>query len=516
MPHPLLLYSVVTLSGACVLAIEILGTRILGPYYGVSLFLWSALITVTLAALSVGYAVGGRWADKGPTMQRLAWTLLLAGLWTMAIPWVKRPLLDLAMGWGLRTSVIVVSMILFGPPLLLLGIVSPYAVRLRAESLEKVGRTAGNLYAVSTLASVVSAVATGFWLIPNVGVQRLILGIGAVLIAAAALAAFGGRGLRRGGLAAAIVGAMGLLSVLAPVGASARTERVVFDGQSAYAQIRVLDREYVRYLVLDGGLHSSLDIEDGGTWHAYACVLDLTKSYFDEPGRLLLVGLGGGSVAASYARDGWQVDAVEIDALVAEVARDYFDLKPEMANISLMDGRRFLQECTTNYDLIVFDAFGSSSIPFHLITQEVFALAKSKLTAQGIFAINLEAVGWEHPLVLSVARTMRTSFEHVLALPIPEPPTTLGNVILLAMDRDDVDRPEASLEHPSDHLADNVDHFRTVERFHAWNNRFEPTAEGALLLTDDRNPADLWAEEINRVARRQLIEEFFSQDERSW
>jgi hypothetical protein len=111
---------------------------------------------------------------------------------------------------------------------------------------------------------------------------------------------------------------------------------------------------------------------------------------------------------------------------------------------------------------------------------------------------------------------MRTSFHNVIALPIPEPPTSLGNIVLLAMDREDVDRPEASLEHPSDHLADSVDHFRTVERFHAWNNRFEPEAEGAQLLTDDRNPADLWAEEINRVARHQLIREFFQKDEWSW
>jgi spermidine synthase len=516
MPHPLLLYTVVTLSGGCVLALEILGTRILGPYYGVSLFLWSALITVTLAALSVGYAVGGRWADKGPTMQRLAVTLLLAGLWTMLIPWVKRPLLDLAVGLGLRTSVILVSTILFGPPLLLLGIVSPYAVRLRAQSLESVGRTAGNLYAVSTLASVLSAVATGFWLIPNVGIQRLTMGIGAVLIAAAALAAFGGRGTRRSALAAAIAIGMALLTAFGPVSASARSERVVFHGQSAYAQIRVLDREDVRYLVLDGGLHSSFDFADGGSWHPYACVLDLAKHYFDAPGRMLLVGLGGGSVAASYARDGWTVDAVEIDALVAQVAREYFDLEPELANVILMDGRRFLQESQTEYDLIVFDAFGSSSIPFHLITREVFALVESRLSAGGVFAINLEAVGWRHPLVLSVAHTMRTSFQNVIALPIPEPPTSLGNVVLLAMNREDVDRPETLLEHPSDHLADSADHFRTVERFHAWNNRFEPEVDAGQLLTDDRNPADLWAEEINRVARHQLIREFFEKDEWSW
>ena len=132
------LYLSVSLSGASVLAIEILGTRILGPFYGVSLFLWSALITVTLAALSAGYALGGRWADKGATYPRLSSLLAGAGLWLIAVPWMRNPLLHLAEPFGLRFAALVAALALFFVPLMLLGMVSPYAIKLRASSLEDI------------------------------------------------------------------------------------------------------------------------------------------------------------------------------------------------------------------------------------------------------------------------------------------------------------------------------------------------------------------------------------------
>src|SRR5436190_16796373 len=124
------LFLVVSLSGASVLVLEILGTRILGPFYGVSLYLWSALISVTLAALSVGYWVGGRLADRRPEAGFLGRLVLFAGLWTAAIPWLRQPLLAATESWGLRVAVLVTALVLFGPPLTLLGMVSPFAIRL--------------------------------------------------------------------------------------------------------------------------------------------------------------------------------------------------------------------------------------------------------------------------------------------------------------------------------------------------------------------------------------------------
>jgi spermidine synthase len=498
------LYGIVFVSGASVLAIEILGTRILGPFYGVSLFLWSALITVTLAALSAGYAVGGWWADRGPTLRRLSSLLAGAGVWVLLVPLLRGPLLSLVEPLGLRAAVLLAAFFLFAPPLFLLGMVSPYAIRLKVAGLEEVGRTAGGLYAVSTLASVLAALVTGFFLIPSIGVSRITLSIGVVLVAAA----LPGLRVRGGGAAAVgvlIVGALAAWKV--PAGSADPGRGLLAVRQSPYGEIRVLDDAGRRYLLIDGGAHTVVDRESGASMHPYVEVFEVAKFFFEKPGRLLLVGLGGGSVVKNFSGDDWQVDAVEIDPVVMEVAREYFDLRPDQADVHHVDGRLFLSRKGESYDLILLDAFGSSSIPFHLVTREAFELAANRLSPDGVLAINVEAVGWHDVLVRSVAATLREHFDRVVALPTAEPPNTLGNVVLMAANRP-LAFPEEYLKRPYDYLNDPVAHALVLFMNHAWDNRFEPSPQGARILTDDLNPVDIWGERINLVARRALHERF--------
>ncbi|MCI0513719.1 fused MFS/spermidine synthase, partial [candidate division KSB1 bacterium] len=319
------LYFVVGLSGAAVLAIEILGTRILGPFYGVSLFLWSALITVTLAALSVGYALGGWWADRGATVLRLNFLLLAAGGWLVLVPWLKLYLVNLAEPFGLRCAVLMAALILFFPPLTLLGIVSPYAIKLRATNLSEIGRTAGNLYAISTVASVGAALLTGFYLIPSIGVNRLTWLLGLALI----FSAIGGFVFRRWlktGLVITAVGLIGssLFLFLFPTQPANAASGLLFHRQSPYGEIHVVDREDTRYLLIDGAIHTMIQKDTGETLQAYAIALDLSRLFFQKPGEMLLIGLGGGAIAKSYAQNSWRVTAVEIDPVVIEVARNFF------------------------------------------------------------------------------------------------------------------------------------------------------------------------------------------------
>lgn len=177
------LYTAVSVGGASVLAVEILGTRIVGPYFGVSIFLWSALIAIACAALAVGYWLGGRWADRGPRPGRFAALFIAAGLWVALVPLLRGPAVGAAAGLGHRAALVAVSIALFFPPLAVLGMVSPYALRLRAASLGEVGRSAGDLYAISTLASVAAALLTGYVLVPGFGVKGITLSIGILLAA---------------------------------------------------------------------------------------------------------------------------------------------------------------------------------------------------------------------------------------------------------------------------------------------------------------------------------------------
>ncbi len=510
-----LLYAVVSIGGAAILAIEILGTRILGPFYGVSLFLWSALITVTLAALSLGYALGGRWADRGPRMIRLAWVLATAGLWMVLIPWIRKPVLLLVEPLGLRAAVLLAAFILFAPPLTLLGMVSPYAIKLRTHDLGEVGKTAGDVYAVGTVASVVAALLTGFVLIPNVGVRALTVLVGVLLFVGAALAAAGSRRARaRGVLAAAFLVAGGAAGWQMPRIVPRARGGLKEVTQSPYAEIRVLDKNGERFLMIDGAAHTDIDPVTFTSYYRYVVAMDDVKLLFDHPGKALLIGLGGGSVAKDFTKSLWKVDAVEIDPTVVRLARRWFGLRPDEASVYTEDGRRFLRTHDTRYDAVVMDAFGSSSIPFHLITREYFRLVKEHMDPGGVFAINLETRGWDDVLVRSVAATLREVFRNVEALPTQEPPNTLGNVVVVASDRE-MEIPDSAIPRPKEFLDDDYMHWVVVQMNHAWANRFEPRTEKARVLTDDLNPVEVWSENIHLVSRRRL-HDYFSPEDLSW
>ena len=503
------LYLLISISGASVLAIELLGTRILGPFYGVSLFLWSALITVTLAGLAIGYFVGGRLADRGATYPRLGSLLAISGVWLIAVPWIRSPLLRVTEPFGLRFAALLAALVLFFIPLMLLGMVSPYAIKLRTSRLEEVGRSAGNLYAISTLASVAAALLIGFFLIPSLGVYRLTTAVGVILLGVSLPAVLGKRRASSVAvmMAAVLIGGFALVASQHE-NAPDQARGIIFRGQSPYAEIRVVDEGTARYLLIDGGIHTAADTS--WVWRSllpYANVVDIARSFFAEPGRLLLVGLGGGSVAKSFSGAGWKVDAVEIDPLIVKLAYRYFGLDSADARVFRTDGRRFLRDTPDRYQVIVMDAFGSSSIPFHLLTREAFELAASRLTPDGVLVVNLQAIGWQHKLVRSAAATIGTQFREVLALPTMEPPDAFGNVLIFAANRPLETRGE--LPEPTDRFT------AAYDRVHAWDNRFEPSAAGARFLTDDHNPVDIWAESIS-LADREDLHEFFSGKGVSW
>ncbi len=277
------LYVIVSMSGAAVLALELLGTRVLGPFYGVSLYLWSALISVTLAALSAGYAVGGRIADRRGTMKGLAFILAAAGVWICLIPLIRHPVILLLEPLGLRITVLLAAMILFFPPLMLLGMVSPWAVKLRTASLSEVGRSAGNLYAISTIASVAAALLTGFVLIPGFPVSRLILGIGAFLLLASLIAVLSDRSRTAVSTAvplvlfiAAAAGTMTLPALPAATG----NATILASGQSPYAEISVVEYREAKFLLIDGSNHTFTDAGSGDNLFPYVNVLDIPRFMF--------------------------------------------------------------------------------------------------------------------------------------------------------------------------------------------------------------------------------------------
>jgi len=227
---------------------------------------------------------------------------------------------------------------------------------------------------------------------------------------------------------------------------------------------------------------------------------------FDAPGDAVLVGLGGGSVARNYYRSGWRVDSVEIDPFIPRIAEEYFACDAESSNVHVMDGRQYFRTTHKTYDLVLLDAFGSSSIPFHLVTTEAFGLVKLRMKPGGVLAMNIEARTWHDILVHSLAATLKTQFAQVVALPIAEPPNTIGNLILVASDRS-IEINDDLIGALHELLPHVYRHYVALQQHHAWDNRFEPEIAGMPVLTDDHNPVDLWAEAINWRARERMHRE---------
>ncbi|UJO99502.1 MAG: fused MFS/spermidine synthase, partial [Nitrosomonas sp.] len=161
------LYCTVFLTGAAVMVIELLGTRLIAPFYGASLYVWTSVISVTLIALALGYFVGGRWADRA-RKTGLALIIALAGLLTLLIPWLTAPVLLATDAMGLRMGVFISTLVLFSPSLIMLGMIGPFAVKLATSSLDGVGAGTGSIYAVSTVGSVIGTLFLGFYLFPQV------------------------------------------------------------------------------------------------------------------------------------------------------------------------------------------------------------------------------------------------------------------------------------------------------------------------------------------------------------
>lgn len=437
-------------AGAVLMALELLGSRILAPHLGNSIFVWGSLIGVVLAALSLGYALGGVAADRLPDRGVLAAVLVAAGAWVWwlsakAGPWTAA---IAARDLGPRLGPLAAAGALFFPPGVLLGAVSPWLVRLEAPAPGRVGRVAGRLYALSTAGSIAGTLATAFWLIPLWPVESVLRALAAALgLVAAPLAG------RRRLPVAAVAAGLAVLAALAPGGTrpavTADGARILYERDTLYHHLRVEDRGDSRFLRFDDSWQSGMYLHDPvAARFEYTDVMHAGWALNPGARRVLLVGLGGGSipkrVLASYPDV--RVDVVELDPEVVEVARRFFALPSDpRLRIFIDDGRRFLRRASGPYDLVLLDAYFADSIPFHLTTVEFLEELRSRLAPDGVAVANLigAAEGPRSKLLRAMYRTYRQVFPQVYLLQVlPEDPREVQNVILLATARRPVLSPE--------------------------------------------------------------------------
>ncbi|MGI9111281.1 MAG: spermidine synthase [Gaiellaceae bacterium] len=403
-------------AGTGSLATEIAASRLLAPYFGSSTIVWANLIGIVLAGLAVGYYLGGKLADRRPEPRLLGLIVLAAAGWVALTPFVARPFLDATVSSlddasaGAVIGSFFAVLLLFAPAVVLLGMVSPFAIRLAISDVETAGAVAGRFYALSTAGSLLGTFVPALLTIPLVGTQRTLLGTAFVLAGSASLLL---------GRRAAVAAVAFAVLVAIPPGAVKTEEGLLYEEESRHQFIQVLERDDGRRLLsLNEGVavHSVWREETvltGGVWDA---LLTIPVVLEEPPRRVAILGNAGGTLARSFGVF-WpdaEIDGVEIDAAVTDVGYRYFGLgdNPRVTTYD-EDARPFLRRTDRRYDVIYVDAYHQPYVPFYLTTQEFFRLVRDRLAPGGVVALNVATVPDDDTLVREVSGTLATVFPRV-------------------------------------------------------------------------------------------------------
>jgi spermidine synthase len=497
------------LCGALIMVVEVMGSRVVGPFFGVSLFVWTSLITVTLLALAGGYALGGLFSDRFQQPAYLFGIILIAGVLTLLVPVIKGPVLKACMPLGLRTGAFLSTTLLFGPALLLLGCVSPYLVKLAARELHNLGRVVGGLYALSTVGSTVGTLVTGFFLIAYLGVGQTFAVTGGLLV----LLAVGYFVFFERRWWVLVVLLLPVLLYQAPQAVSrtmadgTRVE-LVHSEENYYGDLKVVDYSFgdvrQRELIIDGLIQGGVDLASQQSIYEYPYFMQfLSYMLVPEGKRCLVIGLGLGAIPRWYEEQGIQCDVVDINPAVVEVARNYFDFHIS-GDLFIEDARYFLNATERRYDYIVLDVFSGDITPAHLLSVEALSLMRERLTPRGVLAVNLiGSVKQETYMTASVIKTLQQAFHQVEVYPTFNPDESdngVGNLAVMA--------------YQGEARVLKVDHTRFTSHASVRHNVFAnlgrrfhfPQGTPAMVLSDDYNPIDFFDGWLRETVRRSIIE----------
>ncbi len=428
-----LLYLIVFVSGATVMSTEMGATRLLAPYFGTSLIIWANLIGLILIYLTVGYYFGGRLADRFPRASALYKLTAWAGFAIVLVPIVSRPLLLWsALGFeklsaGIFFGSFFAIVLLFAVPVTLLGTVSPWAIRLHVKEVSEAGHSAGTLYALSTVGSILGTFLPVLVLQPSIGTRASIWAFGVILLAASLVGLLWEVGRRAAPYAAMLAAALLLVYLFhgGSVRAAAEGE-LLFEDESPYNYIQVVrDRGWTELILNEGlaihSLYNPHQLLTGGPWDYFLLApLFRPEGAASPPRDVLVIGLAAGTIPHQYSviYPHTHVDGVELDGEIVALGRKYFDMREPQLDAIVGDGRYYLLTTRKKYDVIAIDAYQQPYIPFHLATREFFELARRHLRPGGVVVINAGRPPGDYRLVNALGSTMASVYPSVYAVDV--------------------------------------------------------------------------------------------------
>ena len=409
------------------LALEMCASRLLAAYFGTSLFIWASVIGLILVYLTAGYFIGGRLADRYPSVQVLCTITAMAALAISVLPFISQSILTWSITGLSQVSVSIFfssllgTILLFALPVTLLGLVSPFAIRLVTKDIGKSGSTSGSLYAISTLGSILGAFLPILWLIPTFGVRRTMLILGVLLFAASLW------GLRlRWRPAFSLV----LIALVLPLGPLKDIPNLIYEQESLYNYIQVTQLpDGSRDLILNEGqaIHSIYypdpkSILTGWYWDYFLAAPYFNAGFTPQKlHRVGIIGLAAGTIAHQFTSvyGPVPIDGVEIDPAIVDVGRKYFAMNESNLHVHVQDGRTYIETTQAKYDVVAIDAFQQPYIPFQLTTREFFTTIRSHLSSTGVVALNTAHTTHDYRLVQAFINTMSQVFPSVYVFNVP-------------------------------------------------------------------------------------------------
>lgn len=504
-------------SGAAVMAMELIISRILTPVFGSSTYTWGSLIGLVLTGLSLGYFLGGRIADKDPKFKKICAIIFSAGLYIVFIPFIAPGVLGFtltALPQNQFSSLFATFILVFFPTTLL-GFVSPYVIKLGTETLHKVGNISGTLYSISTAGSIFGTFLTIFVLIPTMDVRTVLFGVGVVLMIISLL------GLKT---APKIITVAVIIILFTPssslvTGFMPHIGTLVIEKETPYSHLDVVDSDNTRTMYLNGLRHSQMDKDNpNDLLLTYSKYFHLGQLFNPQLEKILFVGGGGFSGPKNFLETypDSLIDVVEIDPDVIEAAKTYFFLKDNpRLKIFNEDARTFLMDSDKKYDLIILDAYAADYVPFHLLTQEYFQILNDHLEPGGVVVSNLigSLEGDTSDLPRSVYKTMKNSFPTVYVFTTNE--VRIGNIqnliFVATQDKvqfDRIDLESLSYQNKANNLLSDINY---LENYYPSGMR----TDNVSILTDDFSPVEIM---INPVTSQPFFNEgsVFSQESKIW
>jgi spermidine synthase len=434
---------------------------------------------------------------------------MVAGALTLLVPMLQAPVLKLCAPLGLRTGAFISTLILFGPALFLLGCVSPYLVKIAASQLRNLGAVVGGLYALSTIGSTAGTVITGFLLVALLGVDKIFLVTGSLLIVLSIgyFVIF-----RRQWAAVAAVVLPFLLyhpyEFNSKKLSDGSTLEKVAHTESFYGTLKVVDsksaQKHSRYMMIDSMIQGGMDMRNGLSIYMYNYYLQFIPYMLNPDGNnCLVVGLGAGLVPNWYEQQGVVCDVVDIDQKVVKLAREYFNFNNK-GEVFAQDGRYVLAHSEKKYDYVILDAFNGDTTPAHLLSREALAEARERLKPQGVLAINIiGSLAGDNYMTASVAKTLDEVFDQMEIYPTYEIKSKkeIGNIIMVAYQG-----APREFKKPDRDIFTIHPFFATAIKDHL-GKRFEfPPNTPAIVLTDNYNPIDFYDHDSRELIRKLILD----------